>query len=115
TAYARSKVALEEGLRPLADEHFQVTCLRFATACGLSPRLRLDLVLNDFVASAITTGSIRVLSDGSPWRPLIHVADMVRAMEWGLRRTDEHGGPFLVVNTGSDAWNFRIGELAHAV
>jgi nucleoside-diphosphate-sugar epimerase len=115
TAYARSKVALEEGLRSLADDRFQVTCLRFATACGLSPRLRLDLVLNDFVASALTTGKIKVLSDGTPWRPLIHVSDMARAMEWGLSRGNDCGGEFVVVNTGSDAWNFQIRELATAV
>ena len=115
TAYARSKVALEEGLRKLAGERFQVTCLRFATACGLSPRLRLDLVLNDFVASALTTGKIKVLSDGTPWRPLIHVNDMARAMEWGLRRENDCGGEFLVVNTGSDAWNFQIRHLATTV
>jgi nucleoside-diphosphate-sugar epimerase len=112
TAYARSKIAMEEGLKGLADGGFLVTCLRFATACGLSPRLRLDLVLNDFVASALSTGTIRVLSDGTPWRPLIHVGDMARALEWGLRRAPLEGGECLVVNAGSDDWNFSIRELA---
>ena len=64
-----------------------VTCLRFATACGMSDRLRLDLVLNDFVASALATGEITVLSDGTPWRPLIDVADMARAIEWAIGRS----------------------------
>jgi nucleoside-diphosphate-sugar epimerase len=115
TAYARSKIALEEGLRPLADGSFQVTCLRFATACGLSPRLRLDLVLNDFVAAAVASGTIQVLSDGNPWRPLIHVRDMARAIEWGLRRGSGEGGEFVVVNAGADDWNFTIRDLANAV
>ena len=115
TAYARSKVASELGMAPLADADFVVTCLRFATACGWSDRLRLDLVLNDFVASAVATGEISILSDGTPWRPLIHVRDMARAIEWGLERPATHGGAFLAVNAGSDAWNYRVKELAEAV
>ena len=74
TAYARSKVAMENALRASNAGEMTVTCLRFATACGMSDRLRLDLVLNDFVASALATGEITVLSDGTPWRPLIDVA-----------------------------------------
>jgi nucleoside-diphosphate-sugar epimerase len=115
TAYARSKVLTEGGLGELADENFTVTCLRFATACGMSERLRLDLVLNDFVASAISTGRITVLSDGTPWRPLINVQDMARAIEWGIERRQEHGGAHLVVNTGSNEWNYQVSELASAV
>ena len=115
TAYARSKVASEQDLAPLADDNFVVTCLRFATACGWSERLRLDLVLNDFVASAVATGEISILSDGTPWRPLIHVRDMARAIEWAVARAAPNGGPFLAVNAGSDAWNYRVRELAAAV
>lgn len=115
TAYARSKVASEQDLAPLADDDFIVTCLRFATACGWSDRLRLDLVLNDFVASAVATGEISILSDGTPWRPLIHVRDMARAIEWALTRNAATGGRFLAVNAGSDAWNYRVKELAEAV
>lgn len=114
TAYARSKVGAEEGLRELADGNFRVTCLRFATACGASPRLRLDLVLNDFVASAIATGVIKILSDGTPWRPLIHVEDMARAIVWGMERGGVEGS-FLTVNVGSARWNYQILELARAV
>ncbi len=66
TAYARSKVFAERDLAPLADDKFMVTCLRFATACGMSDRLRLDLVLNDFVAGAVASGEINIMSDGSP-------------------------------------------------
>jgi nucleoside-diphosphate-sugar epimerase len=112
TAYARSKVATEAGLRGLAGGNFRVTSLRFATACGASPMLRLDLVLNDFVATALRTGRIEVLSDGTPWRPLIHVRDMARAVEWALTR----GGDDLVeVNVGSAAWTWQIGGLAAEV
>lgn len=113
TAYARSKVDLEAVLSELADQDFQVTCLRFATACGMSERLRLDLVLNDFVASAITTGEVAVLSDGTPWRPLIHVRDMARAIEWATRRDVQ--GCFVAVNCGFEDWNFQVSELAEAV
>ena len=116
TAYAKSKVRAEADLAELACESFVVTCLRFATACGASPRLRLDLVLNDFVASAVSTGEIRILSDGTPWRPLIAVRDMARAAEWAaLCRTAVDGGRFLIVNVGSDDWNWQVRELATAV
>lgn len=113
TAYAKSKVFAEEGLKPLAADDFHVTCLRFATACGYSDRLRLDLVLNDFVASAIADKKITILSDGTPWRPLIHVKDMARAMDWAIQRKE--GGNFLMINTGSNAWNYQVKELAAAV
>ena len=115
TAYAKSKVLAERDLSQLADEAFQVTSLRFATACGMSERLRLDLVLNDFVASAVVLKRIEVLSDGTPWRPLIAVADMARAIEWAVAREPGAGDAFLVVNAGEDQWNFRIGALAEAV
>jgi nucleoside-diphosphate-sugar epimerase len=93
----------------------KVTCLRFATACGMSPRLRLDLVLNDFVACALTSGEITVLSDGTPWRPLIDVADMARAIEWAIIRDAAEGGQYLVCNAGSDEWNWQVKDLANAV
>jgi nucleoside-diphosphate-sugar epimerase len=115
TAYARSKALAEQALAGEADERFQVTCLRFGTACGMSPRLRLDLVLNDFVACAVADGRITVLSDGSPWRPLIHIKDMARAIDWAVCRKREHGGAFLVVNAGSNEWNFQVKDLAEAV
>ncbi len=112
TAYARSKVATEEGLRGLATDEFMVTSLRFSTACGASPMLRLDLVLNDFVATALRTGKIEVLSDGSPWRPLIHVQDMARAIEWACTRS---GDAHVELNVGSQAWTWQIGQLAKDV
>lgn len=115
TAYARSKVATEEALSKIADNTFKVTCLRFATACGMSDRLRLDLVLNDFVAGAISNGEISIMSDGSPWRPLIHNRDMARAIRWAHNREIDNGGNFLIVNTGTDTWNYQVKELALAV
>jgi nucleoside-diphosphate-sugar epimerase len=115
TAYARSKVSTEKELQPLADDDFTVTCLRFATACGMSDRLRLDLVLNDFVAGAVANGKINILSDGSPWRPLIHVKDMARAIEWAVTRDASNGGNFLAVNTGSNEWNYQVSEIAKTV
>ncbi len=120
TAYAKSKVFMEEALEKIADESFQVTCLRFSTACGMSPRLRLDLVLNDFVASALCNGVIQILSDGTPWRPLIDVKDMARAIEWAIDRTSEdrtseQASDFLAVNVGRNQWNYQVVELANAV
>ena len=114
TAYARSKVDTERALQAL-DSDMVVTALRFATACGASPRLRLDLVLNDFVAAALTSGKIIVLSDGSPWRPLIDVADMARAIEWAIGRPAENGGRFLVINAGASAFNYQVRDIAQAV
>ena len=115
TAYAKSKVMTEEGLQPLAGEKFKVTCLRFSTACGWSDRLRLDLVLNDFVAGAVASGRITILSDGTPWRPLINVKDMARAIDWAIARDVSNGGKFLAVNVGSDEWNYQVKDLAEAV
>lgn len=115
TAYARSKVFTERDLKPLADRDFKVTCLRFSTACGMSERLRLDLVLNDFVAGAIASKRITILSDGTPWRPLINVKDMARAVDWAINRDASQGGEFLAVNVGSDEWNYQVKDLAEAV
>jgi nucleoside-diphosphate-sugar epimerase len=115
TAYAHSKAAAERDLAELGDDDFMVTCLRFGTACGMSDRLRLDLVLNDFVAAAVADGRILILSDGTPWRPLIDIHDMARAIEWALSRDDTAGGPMLTVNVGADHWNYQVRELAEAV
>ena len=115
TAYARSKVATEQTLQELAANDFVVTSLRFATACGMSERLRLDLVLNDFVAGAVAARQITILSDGTPWRPLIHIEDMARAIDWAVGREPSNGGAFLAVNTGSNEWNYQVKDLAHAV
>jgi nucleoside-diphosphate-sugar epimerase len=115
TAYAKSKIAAERDLKTVADDSFIVTALRFATACGMNDRLRLDLVLNDFVASAKAAGSIVILSDGSPWRPLIHVDDMGRAVAWAIGRNGQVEGNFLAINIGSNEWNTQIRDLAETV
>ncbi len=116
TPYAKSKVLAEQELTELATEEFQVTCLRFATACGMSLRLRLDLVLNDFVACAVAGDPITVLSDGTPWRPLINVADMARGIEWALGRQVQGGKDLaLSINVGCDEWNYQVRDLANAV
>jgi len=113
TAYSRSKVLAEQSLAQLATNGFRVTCLRFATACGPSDRLRLDLVLNDFVAEAMISKTVRVMSDGTPWRPLIDVRDMARAFEWAIGRSG--GDDFLIVNVGADEANYQVRDLAEAV
>ena len=115
TAYAKSKVFTERDLEPLADPRFKVTSLRFSTACGMSDRLRLDLVLNDFVAGAVASKKITILSDGTPWRPLINIDDMARAIDWACRRDIKEGGAFLAVNVGSDDLNCQVRDLAEAV
>ena len=115
TAYAKSKVRAENDLKQLAGDNFKVTCLRFATACGISDRLRLDLVLNDFVAGALASKEITILSDGTPWRPLINVKDMARAIIWAHERDNSNGGNFLIVNTGSNQWNYQVKDLAYAI
>lgn len=115
TAYARSKIGTENALKAMDLGGMTVTSLRFATACGMSERLRLDLVLNDFVACAVTSGEITVLSDGTPWRPLIDVEDMSRAIAWAVRRPAANGGAFLAVNVGRDEWNYQVKDLAEAV
>ena len=114
TSYAKSKVGTEKLLERISSKNKNITCLRFATACGFSPRLRLDLVLNDFVASAVVNKKIQILSNGLPWRPLIHIKDMSRALVWGANRDSSHGN-FLTLNTGSNAWNYKIKDLAQAV
>lgn len=115
TAYAKSKVLTEGDLERLAGDGFVVTSLRFSTACGMSDRLRLDLVLNDFVAGAVASKRITILSDGTPWRPLINVKDMARAIEWAINREEDNGGVFLAVNVGCDEWNYQVKDLAEAV
>ncbi len=115
TAYAKSKAATERALAKMKLGSATVTSLRFSTACGMSDRLRLDLVLNDFVACALASKEITVLSDGTPWRPLIDVKDMSRAILWALTRDPQEAGSYLAVNVGSDEWNYQVRDLANTV
>ena len=114
TPYAESKVAAEDALRELADDDFAPVSMRNATVYGVSPRLRLDIVLNNLVAWAHTTGAIRLESDGSSWRPLVHVRDVARASLALLEASEEvvRGEAF---NIGSAAQNYRIRDLAETV
>ena len=113
TDYAKSKVNSEIKLKKLSNNKFKVISLRFATAAGYSPKLRLDLVFNDFIANAVTKKKILILSDGTPWRPLIHVKDMARAIDWAIQYRLKQN--FLAINIGSDKWTFTIKKLAHIV
>ncbi len=115
TAYAKSKINTELDVCDLADDNFKISCLRFPTACGMSDRLRLDLVLNDFVASAVATNKITILSDGTPWRPLIDIKDMSRAIDWGISRKADSSNQFLAINVGRTEWNYQVKDLADAV
>jgi nucleoside-diphosphate-sugar epimerase len=111
TEYARSKVRAELAISELADDSFSPTFLRNGTVYGLSPRMRFDTVFNDLLGSAVATGRVVVRGDGSPWRPVVHVRDLVGAFLAALRAPREavHDQAF---NTGADALNLQIGELA---
>jgi nucleoside-diphosphate-sugar epimerase len=114
TAYAISKVNTEKDVKPMGDENFSVTFMRNATAYGLSPKLRLDLVVNNLVGWAMTTGEIRIMSDGSPWRPLIHAEDIARATVAVVEAPKEqvNGKSF---NVGQNSENFQIKDIAKIV
>jgi nucleoside-diphosphate-sugar epimerase len=114
TEYARSKVLAEGALAELAGDGFAPTFLRNGTIYGLSPRMRFDTVLNDLVASAVTSGKVVVHSDGKPWRPVVHVEDVGRAFQTILEAPIEIVGN-QAFNVGANHLNHQIRELAEIV
>jgi nucleoside-diphosphate-sugar epimerase len=114
TAYARCKVLVEHEVAALADARFAPVFLRNATAYGASPRQRFDVVLNNLAGFAFTTGEIRVMSDGTPWRPLVHVEDICEAVLCAIEAPREavSGEAF---NVGSDAQNYKVRDIAEIV
>lgn len=114
TAYAKSKIQTEEAVSPMADDGFTVAFLRNATAYGHSPNLRIDLVVNNLLGSALSYGEIRIKSDGSPWRPLIHCRDIANAFhafcEAPADRIQNRA-----VNIGGNAENYQVKDVGDMV
>jgi nucleoside-diphosphate-sugar epimerase len=114
TAYAKSKVYSERDILPLGDQNFSVTFLRNATAYGVSPKLRLDLVVNNLVGWAFTTKQIRIMSDGSPWRPIVHAEDIARAFI-AVIETPNQVVNRQSYNVGLNSENYQVKDIAHMV
>ena len=114
TAYAECKARVERDVAALADDAFSPTFLRNATAFGVAPHFRFDLVLNNLAGFAATTGEIRMSSDGSPWRPLVHVKDIARAF-LGVLEAPREAVHNQVFNVGDSAQNYRVREIAEIV
>jgi len=114
TAYAKSKVRVEKDLRKMADSSFSPVFMRPSTVYGVAPRLRVDIVLNNLVGWAFTTGKIKILSDGSPWRPAVHVEDISKAFIAALEAPQDivHAEAF---NVGQNKENYQIKDMAEAV
>ena len=114
TAYARSKIETERAVSELADESFTPVYLRNATAYGHSPMLRIDLVVNNLLASAMAYGEIRIQSDGSPWRPLIHCRDIGRAFA-AFAKAPKESIHNKAVNVGGNCENYQVCDVGNQV
>ena len=114
TPYAESKVRVEDDVAAIADDSFSPVFLRNATAFGFSPRLRVDIVLNNLVGHAVLTGDVRVLSDGTPWRPLVHARDIATAFLMALE-APIHIVHCAAYNVGTESNNLTVAEIAQAV
>jgi nucleoside-diphosphate-sugar epimerase len=114
TAYAKSKIETEQAVSDLADENFTPAFLRNATAYGHSPMLRIDLVVNNLLACAVATGEIRIMSDGTPWRPLIHCRDIARAFIAFMDAPKDviHNK---AVNVGGNSENYQVRDIGDRV
>jgi nucleoside-diphosphate-sugar epimerase len=114
TPYAESKVRVEDDVAAIADDSFAPVFLRNATAFGFSPRLRADIVLNNLVGHAVLTGDVKVLSDGTPWRPLVHARDIATAFLTALEAPVDKVY-CAAYNVGSEANNLTVAEIAQSV
>ncbi|MBK8267404.1 MAG: SDR family oxidoreductase [Planctomycetes bacterium] len=114
TAYAKSKIETETAVSELADAGFTPVYLRNATAYGHSPMLRIDLVVNNLLACALATGEIRIMSDGTPWRPLVHCRDIARAFIAFMNAPREKVSN-MAINVGGNSENYRVRDVADQV
>jgi nucleoside-diphosphate-sugar epimerase len=114
TAYAECKTLVERDVMPMADDSFSPTFMRNATAFGASPRMRFDIVLNNLAGLAWTTKEIKMTSDGTPWRPLVHALDICKAIVCALEapRDVVHAQVF---NVGDTSNNYRVKEIAEII
>lgn len=114
SAYAESKIATEIALKEISDGKFTAICLRNSTAYGFSPMFRIDLVVNNLLTCAFTKKEIRIMSDGTPWRPLIHCSDIGRAFV-NFAELDLKGKNFIAVNIGANSENYQVKDVAEKV
>jgi nucleoside-diphosphate-sugar epimerase len=114
TPYSLNKLQVEQDLQALAGQNFSPIALRFATAFGLSPRIRFDLVTNMLAGMAFTTGKIVLNSDGTPWRPNVHVLDICKSVKYAIEH-DNNDGILLVLNVGDEVNNLQVIDIARKI
>lgn len=114
TPYSLSKLEIEDDLKALSGSNFSPIALRLATVFGISPRLRFDVVINMLTGMALTSGRLILNSDGTPWRPNLHILDACKAIYWALN-SDYNGGKLLVLNVGSEENNLQVIDIARRI